>query len=189
MDRYLTLEETCAELRLGRQAVTTLIKQKKLAAIQSEGGWRILDPSPKLRASLLENHLDVTPFITLHEAAEILGISHLTIKWYVDTGVAKAELIEGGPHMRVMTIKEIRRLAARREKRKGPGRLLYSTHIYSWLRAHLNDPDHTGPKAAVLAGLIEEAVRVPEPRRSEIITMLWGLFDEVNKLLEECSNS
>jgi hypothetical protein len=185
-ERYLSLEECCAELRLGRQAVTTLIKQRKLAGIQSKGGWRILDPSPKLRESLLKHDVEAVPFLTLHEAAEILNMGFDNLRWHVNTGSVKAEKVPGGPHMKVMTIKEIRRLAARREKRKGPGRLLYSKVIYSWLRAHIEDPDQGGPKAAVLAGLIEEAVRVPEPRRSEIITLLWGMFDRVNELLEEC---
>jgi hypothetical protein len=186
MDRYLTLEECAEELRVTKPVIKKLLKLNRLVGIEiTHGVYRILAPSPRLRESLIDKPLERTPFLTMREAAEILGMTPSNLKWYVETGKAEAVHIEGGPHFKVFTVNEIRRLAATREKRSGPGRLLYSISIYKWLRMHIKDD--LEPKTAVIAELLEQTVKLPEPRRSEVIVQLWGLFDRVNELLEECS--
>jgi len=184
MNRYLTLEECAEELRVQRRTVLSLIKKKRLVGIEiTPGHWRVADPSPALRERLLDSPLERIPFLSMHEVAEVLGITHHALKWDVRTGKAKPVYVEGGPKAKVFTVKELRRLAAIRDKRQRPRKLHYSRSIAKWLKGAINkDADVT---AEAIQEMLDQVVKMPEPRKSQIIVELWALVDEVNRLLLE----
>lgn len=184
MERYLTLEECAEELRTTKPTVLKLLKQRLLTGIQiTPGHWRILDPGPKLRTHLLESNLDRTPFLSPHEAAEVLGMTWPNFKWHMDNGKVIAIRLADGPHFKIITPKELRRFAATRERRQGPGKQIYSAAIVKWLKGYLDG--EVTPNASILAEMMEKSVRIPEPRRSQVICELWALVDRANELFQE----
>lgn len=184
MERYLTLEETAEELRVTKPVILKLLKQRRLVGIEiTPGHWRVADPSLRLRSYLNDTPVERFPFITKQEAAEILGMHPENLKWHIRAGHAKPTEVEGGPHCQVFTVHELRRFAAFRERLRGQKKMLYSPLIIKWAKNYLAD-DLTD-NAEILAELLDEAVKLPEPKKSETIVKLWGLFNEVDRLLKE----
>lgn len=181
MERYLTVDECAAELRITPKTVRELVRKKVLAAVQTASFYRILDPSPALREQLLESRLERVPFISPHEVAEILDMSFVNVKWHMDTGRIKAGKIEGGPHFKVLSIKELRRFAATRAKRNGPGRLVYSPLIVKWLRGHLAKDANVSAEA--IQEMLDKAVKFPEPKKSQVVVEIWALIDRLSEIL------
>ena len=92
MNRWLTFDETCMELRLGGKAVLNMLRSGQLAAYQvplsrrdprsrgKMGAWRILDPGAKFALYLKESerHLEHIPLLNGRETEPSglrLGIS------------------------------------------------------------------------------------------------------------------
>jgi hypothetical protein len=183
VNRYLTLAECAEELRITRHTVLKLLKQQRLVGIEiTPGHWRIVDPAPKLREKLLADPLELVPFLSRHEAAEVLGMTPNNLRWYVDTGKAHPVRIEG-LHFKVFTAKEVRRIAAMREKLRGPRKQIYSAAIARWLKGYLDrDADVT---AEALQAMLDKAVKLPEPKRSEVVVEIWALVERLQEILRE----
>jgi hypothetical protein len=186
VERYLTLVECAEELRTTKPVIIKLIKRKILTAIEiTPKHYRILDPGPNLRELFLDPKIERIPFVSMHEAADILGMNFRTLRWYVDIGRLHAARFPHGPEFKVITVKELRRFAADRERRHGPGKKIYSRAIVNWLKKYL--AGEVTPNAEVLADMIHRAMRIQEPRRSQVICEFWALIDRANELLEEAS--
>lgn len=182
MDRYLTAEECAEELRVSKPVILKLLKKGQLAGIEiTPGHWRILDPAPKLREKLLSDPLELFPFISRFEVAEVLDMTPNNVKWYVDIKKANPVWVENGPHYRCFTPLEVRKFAAYREKLRGPKKLIYSTQIAKWLRGYLaRDADAS---AEAIQAMLDQAVKLPEPKRSQTVVEIWGLIDKLNEIL------
>lgn len=185
MERYLTLEETAEELRISKDAVKKLLKRQRLVGIEiTPGHWRILDPSPRLRQYLTDKPIERFPFLTRHELAEVLAIKPCSVKWHVQEGHVTPVKIEGSTH-RVFTVRQVRELIAHREGMLGRWKYNYSAFIVQWLKSFLADDLESNAEA--ISAMLDSAIKIPEPKRSEVIVKLWALIDEINRLLRECS--
>lgn len=184
MNRYLTLEECAEELRVQRRTVLSLIKKKRLVAIEiTPGHFRVLDPSQRLREYLLDSPIERFPFLAQREVAEVLGIKFESLRHDIRIGRAAPVRIDGGPPAKVFTPHQVRQLAAAREKLRYRGKYKYSKAIAKWLKSYL-DKD-AGTTAEAIQEMLDQAMRVPEPKRSEIVVKLWALIEEMNRLLRD----
>jgi excisionase family DNA binding protein len=185
VDRYLTLEEAAEELRTTKPTVLKLIKHKRLAAIEiTPGHWRVADPAPKLREHLITEPLERFPFLTQHEVCEVLGLKFEALKHDMRIGRTNPQRVDGGPGFKVFTPKQVRLLAVSRERRRGCSKLIYSASIAKWLRGYL-DKD-AGVTAEAIQGMLDQAVRLPELKRSETIVQVWALINKLDEILKEC---
>src|SRR5208282_6335766 len=187
MPRWLSMAEVQAELRVGPDTVKSLIKRGLLVGINAGEhsiGWRILDPSEKLREHLVEPELERFPLLTVKEVAEVLGVAPTTIAGHVFKKNLKPHhgFNRNGANQ-LFTPKEIRRFLAYREGRKGPGSRSYSKTLVRWLKGYLEEDSRAVAKA--LDELIAGAVPLPEPERSKYISRIWDAFDTVQDLLRE----
>jgi excisionase family DNA binding protein len=185
MDRYLTLEEMAEELRVTKATVLKLLQKKRLVGIEiTPGHYRLLDPAPALRERLLTAPIERFPFLAPREVAEVLGLKFEALRHEIRIGRAKPARIEGGPSFRVFTPKQVRELAAAREKLRGRGKFNYSASIAKWLRGYLaQDADVT---AEGIQAMLDQAVKIPEPKRSQTIVEIWGLIGKLDEILKEC---
>src|SRR5579864_1610140 len=140
MARWLTMAEVQAELRMGPDGVRALLKKNLLVGLnpgQQGTGWRILDPSEKLREHLVEPGLERFPLITTKELAEVLGVTTITVTGHVYKKHLKPHpgYARNGSTV-LFTPKEVRRFLAYRERRKGPGSRSYSKTLVRWLKGY-----------------------------------------------------
>lgn len=184
MERYLTLEETAEELRISKDAVKKLLKRQRLVGIEiTTGHWRILDPSPRLRQYLIDQPVERFPFLTRNELAEVLGIKPCSVKWHVQEGHVTPVKIEGATH-RVFSVSQVRQLIAHREGLLGRWKHNYSTFLVKWLKSFLADDLESNAEA--ISAMLDSAVRLPEPEKSQKVVEIWALVDRLNALLKEC---
>lgn len=170
------------ELKVSKPVVLKLLKTGQLTGIEiTKGHYRILDPAPKLREKLLADPLELFPFISKFEVAEVLEMTPVNVKWYIDTKQVNPVFVPNGPHFRCFTPLEVRKFAAYREKLRGPKRLVYSSLIAKWLRGYLNQDADTSAEA--IQEMLNKAVRLPEPKRSQTVVEIWGLIDKLNEIL------
>jgi Helix-turn-helix domain len=187
MPRWLTMAEVQAELRVGKKTIYSLLKSGLLVGINAGEhsiGWRILDPSEKLRERLVEPELERFPLFTANEVAEVLGLATSTINGHVWKKKLRPHpgYSRNGSTM-LFTPKEIRRFLAYREERRGPGSRSYSRTLVRWLKAYLEENSKSVAKE--LDEVIAEAVPLPEPERSKYISLLWEQFDRIEDILKE----
>src|SRR5271155_2623822 len=184
MPRWLTLVELQSELRVGQKTAKSLIKKGLVVGLNTPSGWRILDPSEKLREHLVEPELERFPLLTIKEVAEVLGVAPSTIAGHVWNKHLKPHpgFNRNGANQ-LFAPKEIRRFLAYREGRKGPGNQSYSRTLVRWLKAYL--AENSRSVAQELDAVIAEAVPLPEPERSRFISLLWEEFDRIQDLLKQ----
>jgi hypothetical protein len=184
MPRWITLDELQAELRVGLQTAKSLIERGLVVGLNTPSGWRILDPSEKLREHLVEPELERFPLLTIKEVAEVLGLAPATVAGHVWNKRLKPHpgFNRNGANQ-LFTPKEIRRFLAYREGRKGPGNRSYSRTLVRWLKAYL--AENSRSVAQELDAVIAEAVPLPEPERSKYISLLWEQFDRLQDLLKQ----
>ncbi len=193
MNKCLTLDETCMELRLGRKAVLGMLRSGQLVGYQVPpsrrdsksrgkfGAWRILNPGAKFARHLKESerHLEHVPLLNGREAAELLGLKSGTIRQLKKRGRLQGQATPNGT---LYTAEELRRFLLRREsKAHAEDPKLYSPTLGRWAQA-LVSQDAT-VQAQVLDELLKQAVGLAEPLKSEYVVEVWHHFDAVNSLL------
>lgn len=191
MNRWLTFDEACIELRLGAKAVQRMLRDGRLVAYQVPpsrrdpksrgkfGAWRILDPGAKFTRHLKdsERHLEHVPLLNGREAAEVLGVKPGTIRQLKKRGQLQGRATPDGT---LYTVQELRRLLLRRES-KAEGGKLYSPTLGRWAQALVSQD--VSIQAEVLDELLKQAVGLTEPLKSQYLVELWQHFDAVNSLL------
>jgi hypothetical protein len=181
------MAEVQAELRVGRTTVNSLIKKGLLVGVNcgEHGlGWRILDPSEKLREHLVEPELERFPLIAVRELSEVLGLSPATIRGHVwEKHLKPLHGYNKNGSTMLFSPKEIRKFLAYREGRRGQGSRSYSRTLVRWLKAYLEENSRAVAKE--LDKVIAEAVPLAEPERSKYISLIWDQFDRVQDLLME----
>jgi len=185
MTRWLTTQEMALELGVHRSYLSTLVKRGLLVSLGERPNTRYLDPAPELIARIHEKHLDYLPLVTSREIAEVCGQKHGTIRqliwlWKYPSkarGRANSNLYDRRTVRQIVNHYE--RIRGRKSRPQG-----YSPLIVEWLRKWLKEQEESPD---ILQQLIEQAVKIPDPKRVELIAKLWSHFDAVNKLLEECN--
>lgn len=191
MNRWLTFDQTCMELGLGRRAILSMLRNGRLVAYQVPpsrrepksrgkfGAWRILNPGAKFARHLKESerHLEHVPLLNGREVAEVLGVKSGTIRQLKKRGQLQGQATPNGT---LYTVEELRRHLLRRES-KAEGRKLYSPTLGRWAQA-LVSQDAT-VQAEVLDELLKQAVGLAEPLKSKYVVELWQHFDAVDSLL------
>ena len=191
MDRWLTLDETCLELRLGRRAVLNMLRSGRLAGYQVSlsyrdakrtgkmGAWRILDPGAKFALHLkeFERHLEHVPLLNGREAAEVLGVKPGTIRQLKKRGQLQGTATSNGT---LYTVEELRRILLRRESKSESGRL-YSPILGRWAKGLV--AGDACVQAQALNELLEQSIGLAQPLKSKYLVQVWQHFDAVNSLL------
>jgi hypothetical protein len=191
MNKWLTFDEMCVELRLARKAVRNMLRSGLLVGYQvplrrrdpksrgKMGAWRILDPGAKFARYLEESkrHLEHLPLLSGREVAEVLGLKPGTIRQLKRRGQLQGQVTPSGTFY---TLQELRRFLLRRES-KAEGRKLYSPTLGRWAQA-LVSQDAT-VQAEVLDELLKQALGLAEPLKSGYVVEVWRHFDAVNSLL------
>jgi hypothetical protein len=188
MDQWLTLRETCFELRMGGRAVLSLIRSGQLVGFRLPkrgrnrgGAWRILYPGLRFARYLEEckRHVEHVPLLTGREAAELLAVTPAAIRQLKRRRRLRGTKV--GP-VTLFTAAEIRRFLFQREKASRQGsRKMYSPILATWLRRLVAQDELIDVQ--VLDGLLHEAVGIREPGKSQYIVEIWGHFDAINELL------
>jgi hypothetical protein len=191
MNNWLTLDETCMELGLGRRAVQNMLRSGRLVGYQVPasrrdprsrgkwGAWRILDPGAKFARYLRESeqHLEHLPLLSGREVAEVLGVKPGTIRQSKKRGRLQGEVTPSGT---LYTVQELRRFLLRRENKAG-GQKLSSPILGRWAQALV--AQDSSIQAQVLDELLKQAVGLAEPLKSRYLVEVWRHFDAVNSLL------
>jgi hypothetical protein len=191
MNKWLTFDETCMELRLAGKAVRNMLRSGLLVGYQVPlrhrdpksrgkfGAWRILNPGAKFARHLKESerHLEHVVLLNGREVAEVLGLKSGTIRQLKKRGQLRGQSTPNGT---LYTVEELRRFLLRRES-KAEGRKLYSPTLGRWAQA-LVSQDAT-VQAEVLDELLKQAVGLAEPLKSKYVVEVWQHFDGVNSLL------
>jgi hypothetical protein len=188
MDQWLTLRETCNELRMGGRAVRSLIRRGQLVGFRLPkqgqnrfGAWRILYPGPRFARYLEEckRHVEHVPLLSGREVAELLAVTPGAIRQ-----LKRRQQLRG---TRVgmttfYTVAEVRRFLFKRERVSRQGaRMAYSPILATWARGLAKQDEYVGVQ--VLDSLLREAVAIPEPAKSRYIVEVWAHFDAINALL------
>lgn len=141
--------------------------------------------SPKYRYQLPnpvettgDGDIERAGMLSYKELATILGISCVNVRVCVSHGMYFPVQIG---RRKYFTIKEVKRILALREKRSGQKRQDVSTVLVEWVRNYLAKDEMPVEQ---LSAMLADAGTLPEPQRSEVITKLWNLFDQVNELLK-----
>jgi hypothetical protein len=187
-NRWLSLFETCMELRLGERAVLALLRRGLLVGYRLPrrgrhkwGEWRILDPGAQFSRYIQESKRPVehVQMLSSRELAEVLGVKPGTIRQMKKRGqiqgkkVGKTTLYSAG---------EVRRFVFNKERSdRGSGRQMYSPILAKWLRGILQKDEHIGGQ--VLGELLDHVVAIPAPDKSCYITELWDHFGAISDLL------
>ena len=185
MLRWRSLAEVCCELRLGPKAVLGMLnsgqlKWFRLRSRNGRGRLRILDPSPQLVRHVQESqrHLEHVPLLSSREVAEVLGLQPSAIRQIKRRGGVQGRRVG---KTTLYTVDEIRRLFRARTRKSERGRHEYCPILARWLRSILEDDRYLA--GDILIELIQQAVRLPAPRKSRYVTELWRHFDAINSLL------
>jgi excisionase family DNA binding protein len=178
---WLTTKELSHELRVSPTRVVLMRKRGQLAWINLGTGKT---PSyryqlPKIHAANPVPAIERVAFLTTNEAAELLGVNRATVRSYIFTKTLKRVMVG---KRAMISVAELRRFLAIREKRRGQDKQSYSPLLMKWLREYL---DSKAVPVQVLELLLQEAVKVGEPEKSRYVTLLWDHFDKVNALLKE----
>lgn len=184
---WLSLRETCAELRIGPRAVKALIGSGLLAAIRlpkrgriRNGALRIRFPGPKLLQSIIQadRRLELVPLLSGREVAEVLGVTPGSIRQLKRRGHLQGSRVG---NLTLYSGAEVRQFLFRRERTKREGKRLYSPIIAGWLRRIIDQDEEVDVQ--VLDTLLRESVTLKEPIKSAFITEIWNCFDWINDLL------
>jgi hypothetical protein len=190
MNKWLTFDETCVELRLAGKAVRNMLRSGLLVGYQVPlrhrdpkskgkfGAWRILNPGAKFARYWKESerHLEHIPLLSSREMAEILNVKPATIRQLKKRGRLQGTETSNGT---LYTVEELRRILLRREsKAKGPK--LYSPILGRWAQGLV--AQDAAVQAEVLDELLKQAVGLAEPVKSRYIVEVWLHFDAVNSL-------
>jgi hypothetical protein len=191
MNRWLTFDETCMELRLGGRTVRNMLRTGQLVGYQvtlrrqdpksrgKMGAWRILDPGAKFARYLKESErrLEHVPLLSGREVAEVLGLKSGTIRQLKKRGRLQGTAASNGT---LYAVEELRRFLLRRES-EAEDRKLYSPTLGRWAQG-LVAQDAT-VQAEVLDELLKQAVGLGEPLKSRYLMRVWLHFDAVSNLL------
>lgn len=191
MNKWLTFDETCVELRLAGKAVRNMLRSGLLVGYQVPlrrrdpksrgkfGAWRILNPGAKFSRHLKESerHLEHVPLLNGREAAEVLGVKPGTIRQLKKRGLLQGMATPSGT---LYTVQELRRFLLRRES-KAWGPKLCSPILGRWAQGLV--AQDTSVQAEVLDELLKRAVGLAEPLKSKYVVEVWQHFDGVNSLL------
>jgi hypothetical protein len=179
---WLTSREICHELRISELVLTKMRKRRKIQFINigsdKTPAYRYKLPAPSALADPVPQ-IERQGLFTYQEVAAILGMSQIGVRVAVSDKRINRVLVGKRGYI---TMLELRRVLAEREKRTGQAKRGVSNILVGWLREYLaseKTPTQT------LQALIDEAVKLPEPERSKYITALWDYFDRVNALLDE----
>ena len=172
---WLTTREICSELRIRSPRLVTLRKLGKIQYIKLGTQYRYRLPEPSRLAPIPQ--IERIGMLTYDEMAEVLGLSREAVRFAVHVG--RMHPIAIG-RRRYFTILELRRILAEREQRTGQGKRGVSKLVVDWARRCVTEDD---VPVEVLDGLLKEASKLSDPGRSQAISRLWQLFDEVNEIL------
>ncbi len=186
MNRWLTLFDVCAELRLGSRAVRGMIRRGQLFGYRLPrrgrnkwGEWRILDPSTKFARYVEESrrHIEHVPLLSTCEVAELLAVTPSAVRQ-----LKRRRRLRGTKvgMTTLYTVAEIRGFLFRRERRTRRGkRTMYSPILVAWARRLAQQDENVGVQ--VLDSLLRQSVAIPEP--AKYIVEVWAHFDAINSLL------
>jgi len=195
MNRWLTFDETCIELRLGGKAVRNMIRQGRLVGYQvplsyqdakrrgKMGSWRILDPGVKFARYIEESkrNLEHVPLLSGREAAEVLGVQSGSVRQLKKRGRLQGQRTPNGT---LFSVQELRRFLLRREN-KAEGRKHYSPILGRWAQGLV--ARDTSVQAEVLDELLTQAVGLADPQKSRYVVEVWRHFDAINSLLRSAA--
>ena len=172
---WLSGREICSELRISPAVLKSMRKTGRIQYIKLGVSYRYRLPEPSRLAPVPQ--LERIGMLTYDEMAEVLGITGTAVRVAVHEG--RLYPLRIGKR-RYFTILELRRTLAEREQRTGQGKRGVSKIIIGWVKRYLEEDD---VPVQVLDDLIKEASKLPEPGRSQAISKLWSLFDQVNEIL------
>ena len=188
MNTWLTLFETCMELRLGERAVLALVKRGLLVAYRLPrrgrrkwGEWRILDPGAQFARYIQESKRPVehVGLLSSRDVGEVLGVKPGTVRQMKKRGQIQGKKVGKATRYKA---DEVRRWLFNRERSdRGGGRQVYSPILVRWLRGILAKEEQIGVQ--VLDLLLEQTVALPQPEKSCYVAELWDHFDAINDLL------
>lgn len=184
MNRWLSLQDVCIELRLSQRCVRKLLRDGQLVGYQlarrgrGRGKWRILDPGEKFSRYLHESqfHVEHIPLASNEEVAEILGVKSSTVRQWKKRGKIRGQNMG---NRTVYSAIEIRRMLFWRSLHS---RGEYSPILVEWLRGIVERNLWSG--GDILDSLLRQALPVPEPQKTRCIVELWDLFDRINRILK-----
>lgn len=177
---WLSSREICAELRISPITLSGLRKRRQIQFIKLGQQYRYALPEASRLAPFPQ--LERVALLTYQEVAQIVGLSTISVRVAVHDQ-RLATIREG--RRNYVTILELRRFLAAREKRSGQAKRGVSKIIVAWMKEYLEKDE---VPVQVLDRLLLEAAKLPEPGRSEAISRLWQLFDEVNAILRSIRN-
>ena len=179
---WLTARELCNELHITPGTVTTLRRRRQLAYINLGTAklpnfrYQIPPHSPIQAVPAVER----VAFLTHDEVASLLGVQRDAIRKMMTRKQLRATRLG---KRSFVTVQELRRVLAIRDRRSGQAKQSYSPILMRWLKSYLESREIP---VQVLDSLVRTAAeRAPLDQRSGYITKLWSLFDEVNRLLRE----
>jgi len=197
MNKWLSFDEVCMELRLGEKAIRSMLRNGQLVGYQvptshadfrrrgKMGAWRILDPGAKFARYLEESkqRVEHVPLLSGREAAAVLGVKPGTIRQ-----LKKRHRLQGTASTQgtLYSVQELRRLLWKRDcKARKNGRALCSPTLITWARGIV--AKDAGIQAEALDELLRQAVFLSEPAKSHYVVKIWEHFDAVNYLLRSAT--
>jgi len=190
MPQWLTIQEACLELRLGRITVLRMLREKTLLGVRVSTGnpkttaqWRIFPPSEKMRRLILEReeHLLHVPLLSSHEVAAVLKVKPCTVRFYVKTGHLKPAVSRPG-QLSLFTAAEVRRFLWYRERYHRKGRKVYSAWLRDFLTAVLEK--ESAPSVQQLESLVAQVMSyLPREEREPLLPVFWKALEQINEVL------
>lgn len=195
MATWLTLEQTCAELRLPHKIVRRLLRKGQLVgfvdgARRNVKNWRILEPSEDyIRAlhaqeSILSGRhaIDLMqfPIIGSVEFAELVDIPQSTLRNLVKNGTLKPWKMG---RYSCYTAQQVRDFLLSRERLEPRDRRVRCAALVHWCLKKLSDnPVETLTEAEVhrddqMEGSLRRIMRQREPERSKHLNEFWRRFE------------